>query len=55
MLRLTDLLTLGDRHLHTASGAATIGHRRENNMILLVKAIVERRRLRNEFLLELVN
>ena len=49
------LLALGDRDLHPAYGAATVGHRREHDMALLVQAVVQSGDLRLEFLHERIN
>src|SRR5574344_1722100 len=42
MLSESDLLRLGDRHLHAAHRAAPVGHCRQDDVVLLVEPVVER-------------
>ena len=52
VLRYADLLPVGDRHLHAADGAAVVAHGRDDDVALLVKAVVESRELGVELALE---
>jgi hypothetical protein len=55
MLPDANLLRLRYRHLHSADRAAAVGHRREHDMVLFVKAVVEREDLRVELLLKRID
>jgi hypothetical protein len=55
VLGYADLLSLRDGYLHSADGAAVVGHRGYDDMALLVKAVVKAHHLRLEFAMERVD
>ena len=55
MLPEADLLSLGDRHLHAADGAAVVGHGGDHDVALLVKTLVHRRNLGQQLRLQRVD
>ena len=52
MLGETDLLALGDRHLHAADGATAVRHRGHNDMALFIETRIKTRDLRLQLILK---